>query len=131
MDKDFIKKIEKKLIAERDRLAKELDKIAEKKDKGNYEARFPDYGRKEEENAAEVTTYEEYLNLERNLEGLLKATNSALDEIKNGTYGRCEKCHQEIDKARLEANPQANLCLSCQESEEKSRWARIKRIFRR
>jgi RNA polymerase-binding transcription factor DksA len=42
----------------------------------------------------------------------LKITN-ALGNIKKGTYGKCEKCGKQIEKARLEAMPTATLCLSC------------------
>ena len=37
----------------------------------------------------------------------------ALEKIKNGTYGICEKCHQGIAYERLAALPIAQACLSC------------------
>jgi DnaK suppressor protein len=35
-----------------------------------------------------------------------------------GAYGRCERCGDVIDFARLKAVPQASLCMSCQRQAE-------------
>ena len=40
---------------------------------------------------------------------------AALERIEKGTYGRCEKCGQEIPEARLDAVPSARLCVSCKQ----------------
>ena len=32
----------------------------------------------------------------------------------NGTYGHCQDCRQPIPAARLEARPEATLCIACQ-----------------
>ena len=37
----------------------------------------------------------------------------ALTKIKNGTYGKCEKCGNMIETGRLMAMPTAAVCLSC------------------
>lgn len=37
----------------------------------------------------------------------------ALDKIRRGTYGKCEKCKKSIELNRLLAMPTAALCLSC------------------
>ena len=39
----------------------------------------------------------------------------ALARMEKGTYGRCERCGQEIPEARLEAVPAARLCVSCKQ----------------
>lgn len=38
---------------------------------------------------------------------------AALLKIKKGTYGKCEKCHKNIEVGRLLAMPTAQYCLSC------------------
>lgn len=47
----------------------------------------------------------------------LKKTNTsikaALLKIKNGKYGKCEKCGKQIELGRLLAMPTAQYCLSC------------------
>lgn len=37
----------------------------------------------------------------------------ALQKIKNGTYGRCERCGKQIEVGRLLAMPTAQYCVSC------------------
>jgi RNA polymerase-binding transcription factor DksA len=37
----------------------------------------------------------------------------ALARIEQGTFGRCENCHQEISRERLEAMPYARSCIRC------------------
>ena len=43
----------------------------------------------------------------------------ALGRIEDGTYGRCVRCGEEIASERLEARPEAALCISCARSEER------------
>jgi DnaK suppressor protein len=38
---------------------------------------------------------------------------AALTRVDAGTYGTCEACGKPIPKARLEALPEATLCVSC------------------
>jgi DnaK suppressor protein len=42
----------------------------------------------------------------------------SLRKIKEGTYGTCEECGEEISKKRLQVLPTANLCITCQENKE-------------
>jgi DnaK suppressor protein len=45
---------------------------------------------------------------------LLKEIDSALDKIASGNYGVCDECEEPIAEKRLEANPVATYCISCQ-----------------
>lgn len=38
---------------------------------------------------------------------------AALGRLDAGTYGLCESCHKPIPAARLEAVPEATLCVTC------------------
>jgi DnaK suppressor protein len=49
----------------------------------------------------------------------LLAVEEALEKIKEGTYGVCEDCGDEIGSGRLEAMPLAKLCVACQSRLEK------------
>jgi DnaK suppressor protein len=40
---------------------------------------------------------------------------AALERMDNGTFGKCERCGQEIPIERLEAIPTARLCVSCKQ----------------
>ncbi len=50
----------------------------------------------------------------------LMEIDEALRRLYRGEYGVCESCNQPIARARLEAMPDARLCLSCKEKEEKA-----------
>lgn len=49
----------------------------------------------------------------------LKKVNEALQRIKNGTFGECEDCGDQIEIRRLNARPITTLCLGCKEEEER------------
>lgn len=71
------------------------------------------------ENAAD--TYEQdfaFIAMESE-EELLRKIENALRRIREGTYGACEECGDEIRHERLEALPFANLCVKCQQLEER------------
>ena len=51
--------------------------------------------------------------------GKLLAIEEALEKIKEGTYGVCEECGDEIGAGRLKAMPLAKLCVTCQSRIEK------------
>ena len=48
----------------------------------------------------------------------LRDVESALDRIKDGTYGTCVRCGRDIGMARLRANPAASRCIECQTAVE-------------
>lgn len=43
----------------------------------------------------------------------LRDVEHALEKMDAGTYGTCENCGQPISEARLEAMPEARLCIVC------------------
>ncbi len=43
----------------------------------------------------------------------LREIDAALERLDTGTYGRCVRCQQPIEPARLEALPTATSCLRC------------------
>jgi DnaK suppressor protein len=47
------------------------------------------------------------------LDETLTEIEDALAKFDAGTYGECERCHQRIADARLEAMPAARLCINC------------------
>jgi len=54
----------------------------------------------------------------RNKEKLL-AIEEALEMIREGTYGMCEECGEEIGGGRLKAMPLAGMCVACKSRLEK------------
>jgi RNA polymerase-binding transcription factor DksA len=74
---------------------------------------------KREEGADEASELEKRLALEERLGESLNEVEHALQKYEAGTYGLCDSCGRAIEQARLEAIPQASLCLSCKASREK------------
>jgi len=72
------------------------------------------FGKREEE-ATESMELEKRLALENRLKSLLAEVERALQKLDAGTYGYCDVCNVRIDPARMEALPQAILCLSCRQ----------------
>jgi DnaK suppressor protein len=74
---------------------------------------------KREEGADEASELEKRLALVKRLEESLNEVEHALQKYEAGTYGLCDSCGQPIEQARLEAIPQASLCMKCKASQEK------------
>jgi len=51
----------------------------------------------------------------------LRAIDSALRAIADGTYGMCASCGEEIDAQRLKVQPLAVRCVACQQLAERKR----------
>lgn len=49
---------------------------------------------------------------------LLVLVDEALDRIKNGGYGFCVECREEVQPKRLEAVPWARHCIECQAKQD-------------
>lgn len=115
---EFLKEIEKLLLEEKSRLEKELAKFTVKSEHvaGDYDATFPEYGDKEDENALEVAQYTANKPLEIALENELRDVNKSLDRLKKGEWGVCKYCHKPIDKKRLLARPTSGACVSCKKT---------------
>ena len=124
MDKKLIEESKEKLEKTKKIIEKQLAGFAEKDDKlkGDWDSLFPLFNGQGassgalEEATDEVEEYGNLLPVEHNLELRLKSINSALEKIKKGQYGICEKCGKKIPEERLKAFPEAKTCLSCQEN---------------
>ncbi len=63
--------------------------------------------------ASENYEQETTLDLIENEDRSLAEVDDALARIEQGTFGRCENCHREISRERLEAVPYARYCIRC------------------
>ena len=50
---------------------------------------------------------------------LIAKIDMALKKIESGVFGDCEECEEPISAKRLEARPEAPLCIQCKEAQEK------------
>ena len=78
---------------------------------GDYKPKFDELGSEEGENASEVEKFANDLSVTGELEERLKKIEGALARIVDGTYGKCIG-GDEIDEARLKAEPAAETCIN-------------------
>jgi len=115
LEKKVIEELKTLLLKEKEDLESNLSRIARPVDKkeGDYETTFEEIGTDKDDNATEVDQYTGNISVETSLEKQLQDVLSALEKIKKGTYGICEKCQKEIDIERLRVNPSAKTCIKC------------------
>lgn len=109
---DFLKKIEEKLLAEKEKLEHQLSELSVPTSPGQ-ETSFPDYGEQSGENAAEVASFDSDLSLKNVLNDTLRDIDSSLKRLADGTYGICKYCGNEISRERLEIRPTSSSCVDC------------------
>lgn len=122
MNKKELKRIEKLLLEERDRLVEVIGKLeasvlrrTQREASGDlsaYSIHMADLGTDaiEREKDIQVASAENRRLLE---------IRAALERIGQDDFGICESCDQKIDVRRLEVVPHARLCLKCQEKAER------------
>jgi len=108
------KLIRLRLENDRKRLETQLEEIrghrtAEERREGSP------FGKREEE-ASETAELENMVAQEKRILDQLAEIDAALKKFEASTYGVCEKCGRKIELPRLEAIPQAKLCMSCAQS---------------
>jgi DnaK suppressor protein len=111
MVEQFIKQREQ-LDVEHKRLTDELAQLETNKSTAEERREGSPFGKREEE-ATETLELEKRLALENRIRQEMAAVEHALEKIEKGTYGLCDNCGKKIDPNRLEALPQASLCLNC------------------
>ncbi len=109
---DFISKIKDKLLLKDRRLKAEQKKLVEEdpylqegRDVGNAEV--IDEAILEDRAKVELDIKKE------NISAMQKQVGKALGKIEKGEYGVCDNCGNPIDKARIEAYPEATTCMNC------------------
>jgi len=103
---------EKQPEAVRERLDKELGETLAELERLEQKLRVEvEYGLGE----GDPIIYEREMNmaLRRRARRKVRSMQQALERFEEGTYGICEICEKEISAQRLEALPQARLCIEC------------------
>ncbi len=103
-------KAKQRLEASKKQLSTELDQLQEAGKPTEERREGSPFGKREEE-ATESMDLERRLAMERGIKDQLADIDIALAKIPAGTYGICEVCGKPIEPARIEALPQARLCL--------------------
>ena len=105
-----------RLREEKERLIKGLEQQRVGASKSSENKEGSPFGKKEE-GATEATEFQKRLALESRLRSLLDEVEHAMAKFEAGTYGLCDACGKPINPERLEALPQARLCLNCKAHE--------------
>jgi DnaK suppressor protein len=112
MTADKYKKARERLESELKRLTDEMAQMQTSASTGEERREGSPFGKREEE-ATETLELEKRLTLENRVRQDIAEVEHALDKIEKGTYGLCDNCGQPISEERLEALPQAVLCIKC------------------
>ena len=107
-----------RLENEKKRLIEELEQLKTSTRPTEERREGSPFGKREEE-ASESFELEKRLALEKRIRDQLAEVEHTLHKFEQGTYGSCDSCGQSIDPDRLEALPQANLCLNCKAQQAK------------
>jgi DnaK suppressor protein len=95
-------------------IRRELEKHGEQK----YADLIQGAGDPEDAATADVLVDLNLTEIDRDAEEL-RAIQDALARLKRGEYGVCQRCGEDISPGRLEALPQATLCIECQTRAER------------
>ena len=108
-----------RLENERAHLTEELEQLQTSGSTSEERRESSSFGKREEE-ATETLELEKRLALENRLREQLTDVEHALHKFEEGTYGLCDSCGEPIDPARLDALPQASLCMTCKAKQAKN-----------
>ncbi len=118
MTTDF-KRLRSRLKSERGRLIEELEQLKASANTTQERGEGSPFGKMAEE-AAETLEFERRSALEKRIREQLAGVEHALHKFEEATYALCDNCGQPIDPERLEALPQASLCMNCKGQQAKN-----------
>ncbi len=113
MDKKKAETYKKRLLAKQEELLRQVSK-SEQDGRQIDEDTTQDIADK----AANSYTKEFLFHQSDDNRRILQLVNEALERLKNGSYGHCVACQEEVQVKRLEAVPWARHCIECQEKQE-------------
>ena len=124
MDKKDLKFFKELLMKKKTDLAKGIDHISNDALKTSQRDAAGDlsaYSLHMADMATDNYDREFSLGLADNEQKILNRINEALEKITESKFGLCELCEKKISKVRLKAVPYAELCVPCQEKQEKKK----------
>jgi RNA polymerase-binding transcription factor len=116
-------KLYEHLQKEQTRLKSELQRLKAEEKSADEQREGSPFG-KREEGATETFEMEKRMALGKRLTSSLAEVEHAIKKYEAGIYDICDICGNTIELARLEALPQASLCLKCKASRAKDARSR-------
>lgn len=113
MTTEELKQSEDRLLELRDRLSREIKEVIKDTDMGSDVGGGTD-DEESDETEERGVAYAEQIMLKEHLNAVL----DALEKIKKGTYGVCEKCEGAIGADVLAASLESRLCKKCKTAKE-------------
>lgn len=113
MDKKKAGIFRKRLLAKQEELLRQVSKSEQDGRQADEEA-TQDIADK----AANSYTKEFLFHQSDDNRRMLQLITEALERLKNGSYGLCVACGEEVQVKRLEAVPWARHCIECQEKQD-------------
>jgi DnaK suppressor protein len=110
--------LHERLRQEQIRLKSEIQRLKAEEKSADEQREGSPFG-KRDEGATEAFELEKRMALERRAKDALAEVEHAIKKYEAGIYNICDICSQPIEPARLEALPQASLCLKCKASQTK------------
>ncbi|MEE8421120.1 MAG: TraR/DksA C4-type zinc finger protein [Dehalococcoidales bacterium] len=114
-----LKVLRAQLEKEKALLLEELEQLKSSANSQEERREGSPFGKREEE-ATEALEMEKRAALEKRIKGQMVDVEHALHKFEEGTYGNCDVCGKAIDPERLEALPQAYLCMNCKAQQAKN-----------
>ena len=118
---DNLKQVRSRLEDEQKRLRDELTQLETTAPQPTEARREGSPFGKREEEATESSELEKRLAMEKRIGGAMAEIEHALRKLDEGTYGLCDSCGKKISPDRLEALPQASLCIDCKAKTAKAK----------
>lgn len=117
MDQAQLERTRDRLLAEDHRLREEVDRLGDDRVEA---ARAPGDASNAPTHAADrdAEGLSKDVELEKTLRGELRDVRQALERVREGSYGVCQRCGKAIDRERLETLPHTPYCLKCEQSLE-------------
>src|SRR5215469_14811930 len=122
MEKKKLEQFKKRLEDRQQELRRAVNRTAQDGREADVDAAAADIADK----AASSYTKEFLFHQSNNDRQLLSLVEEALARIREGTFGECVNCGNEVNPKRLEAVPWTRYCIACQERVEQGQLEEMK-----
>lgn len=114
-----IESLKHALKSRRDELLKEVQEVTGRDEDEPFRTLAGEVSDSADEAVADTLLDADHAAVGRDL-GEMRAIDRTLERIDAGDYGRCIDCAEQIAHERLQVNPTADRCITCQDRFEKT-----------